>query len=233
MNKKFIISACLFLSVVLIFITGFSFVGQKQIRYVLDKFGVETDDEHFYLGGIPISLNIYEYDSSSNELEINPDAVGDDVQKYLKIHENSPDEWSLEQWYEVRELTRSANTRIINANLNGIKSTITFSQKVSKDDLEEFVSTYGLKNYRYKVVYTTEENAEPYCYGIGLLIKDSETLQLAESDERVFMVDTFVDLFHIGRNQKNEIERNGVEVDKDFANEWGKDLCTALQSKKD
>lgn len=230
--KKILAYTCIFLSIVLIFGTGFSFVGQKQIRYVMEKFGCETDDEHFYLGGIPISYDIYRYNSSTNELEINSNVVGDDVQEYLKMHETPTYEWNLEQWYEVRELTRSANVRIIEANLNGIKSTITFSQKMSKDDLDEFINTYGMKDYRYKIVNDSQENGELYYYGIGLLIKDSETLKMVEDDERVFMVDTFGDFYHVGRNQSNEIERNGANVDRDYINEWGKELCIVMQCEK-
>ncbi len=230
--KKRLIVTFVFLSVILIFVTGFSSIAQKQIRYILEEIGVETDDEHFYLGGIPISYDIFKYNSDLNELEINSDNIDDDTRKYLKIHENPTDEWSLEQWHEVRELTHSANARIIKANLNGIKSTVTFSQKVSKDELDKFINSYGLKKYRYKAVNCPCNDGELYYYGVGLLIKDSRTLEVVEKDERVFMVDTFGDFYHIGRNQSNEIERNGTDVDQDYINEWGKELCIAMQREK-
>lgn len=238
--KKIIIPISV-LCVGLMFMLGFSGAGQKleqkQVRYVLEANGIEMDNKYVYFNDIPIEIDMLMYNEDTLKVDIKPEFLSEEKQKYNKIVEIAPDKWSLEQWYEVREVTRLANERVIEVDLNGIDATVTFSQKIYKEEIEEFVENYGMENCYYKAVYTSDDvnssnRDEFYCYGIGLVIKDSETLKLLENDERVFMVDTFADLYHIGRNQKNQIERNGTNFNNDFIREYGKCLSLAMQSDK-
>ena len=234
MKKKLILSITLVVVLLFSSMTVFAFTSQEKVKGILNAMGVQTDDEHFYLYGIPIKQNIYTFDEITNKLTLNKDVLDPDFIEFLELRSKLKSKADLDRF---KQLSIKLNSNMKKYDLKGIFAVITFNEPLTQQEIDELFSSYGQKyttdseeKYNYKsqrYQYSDENN--PLYESVGMLVKDIDSLEKLQNDKRIFVVDTHMDRFHAGRTQKSCFQRNGKGFGSD---DFGNSIASALRRLK-